>query len=410
MSNFIKYGDYLQINTVMGRTKHIKLSRTYYEIVSQNLVNEQKVEMTSSTIVLPNITKPFHYILEQVNLDNYVFYAKDATHFNINGSYSYRSTISSFDKIKIEYNLLSFTTEKSFNDQSINLDQKNILQSLDISNSDITILLIGETGTGKSTQARKIHEMHNKLGPFIHVNLSSFAPSLIESELFGHVKGAFTGATADKRGAFLDANEGTLFLDEIDSLPMEIQVKLLLFFDNFSIRPVGSNLERKINTSVIIASGTPLERLLEEKRIRQDFYFRITSGFQVKLKPLRDNPDQIEELCQSFCLKANIMISHKLIEFYKQQKWPGNIRQLMAHLKKKKIMAGNSAKIDLDSSDLELNSNILKNQNLFYHLKSLEEFKKDYIQKVFYDCDGNHQDCLKILDISYNTLRRYVAV
>ncbi|MFN8371113.1 MAG: sigma 54-interacting transcriptional regulator [Bacteriovoracaceae bacterium] len=410
MSNFIKYGDYLQINTVMGRTKHIKLNRTYYEIVSQNLINEQKVEATSYTIVLPNITRPFHYILECNSDQNYIFYAKDATHFNINGSYSYRSTISSFDKIKIEYNLLSFITEKTHTDHSTSLEQDNSMSNIDFSNSEITILLVGETGTGKSTKARKIHEMHKKIGPFIHVNLSSFAPSLIESELFGHVKGAFTGATNDKRGAFLDANEGTLFLDEIDSLPLEIQVKLLLFFDNFTIRPVGSNCEKKIRTSVIIASGTPLERLLEEKRIRQDFYFRITSGFQIKLKPLRESPEQIEEICQNFCLKENIMISHKLIEFYKQQKWPGNIRQLIAHLKKKKLLAHHSSKIDLDSHDLELNSNIVKNQNLFHHLKSLEEFKKDYIQKVFYDCDGNHHDCLKILDISYNTLKRYVSV
>lgn len=129
------------------------------------------------------------------------------------------------------------------------------------------IFLSGETGTGKSTLAREIHDISSRSKePFVQINIASFSQNLVESELFGHAKGAFTGALFEKRGIFLEANKGTLFLDEIDSLSFELQTKLLLFLDDLKIRAVGSNHDKKVDVRLIVASGENLEDLIQKRR------------------------------------------------------------------------------------------------------------------------------------------------
>ena len=160
-------------------------------------------------------------------------------------------------------------------------------------NSDLKILISGETGTGKSHLARKVHEKSGRLGEFVAINLSSFNPQLIESELFGHKKGSFTGAIHDKTGAFSMAKNGTLFLDEIDSLPLDLQTKLLTFIDNKKFRRVGDTKEESINTRLIFASGRPLEQLVEQGSFRKDLFFRLKSGHSVEMASLRNDIPRI---------------------------------------------------------------------------------------------------------------------
>ena len=213
---------------------------------------------------------------------------------------------------------------------------KGSLELLDekIVKSKVPILIEGETGVGKTHIARKIHEASGCQGEFVHVNLCSFSPGLIESELFGHIRGAFTGAMNDKKGALREAREGTLFLDEIDSLSIEMQTKLLLFLEDFLVRPVGSAIKYPVQTRVICAAGKDLGEMVKEGFMRKDFYFRISSGKKLKLKSLREDPSRVESIMNKFALDKDIYFSPKLYEFYKSLPWPGNIRQLVGHLQK----------------------------------------------------------------------------
>ena len=194
-----------------------------------------------------------------------------------------------------------------------------ILKNHKLIRSDLNILIQGETGTGKTRLARRIHDESGSSGDFVHINLSSFSPSLIESELFGYQKGSFTGAIKNKVGALASANFGTLFIDEIDSLPFALQTKLLLFLDDQKFSPVGSRQVLSANTRIIFASGRSLIDLVKRGSMREDFYFRIISGHEIRMRPLRDCPELIDRLINHFSIKNNVSLTIKLKEFYKAQ-------------------------------------------------------------------------------------------
>ena len=264
--------------------------------------------------------------------------------------------------------------------------------------------LQGETGTGKSELARKIHRESGRGGNFVQINLSSFSEGLIESELFGHVKGAFTGAVSPKRGAIIEANRGTLFLDEIDSLPISIQTKLLLFLDSKKIRAVGSHTEEKVDARLIFASGRNLRELTGERMMRRDFYYRISSGVTLTLKPLRNDKEKIKDICDHFFQKEGLSIPGKLMEFYLGYHWPGNIRQLLGHLNKKKVMC-HKYKWDFDHLDEELIGDALSLIQEHKQFCTIEELKQSYAYKVYLSFDRSVKDAAKMLNITPNTLR-----
>ena len=162
-------------------------------------------------------------------------------------------------------------------------------------NSSMPILLIGETGTGKTTIAKKIHDESGVGGNFVHLNLSSFSQSLIESEIFGHRKGAFTGAISDKKGAILEANKGTLFLDEIDSIDISLQTKLLTFLDNGEFRAVGGGSNTS-DVRMIYSSGKNIKDLVASGEMRLDFYFRLKNSLCLEVPNLRDNKDYLKDI------------------------------------------------------------------------------------------------------------------
>lgn len=200
---------------------------------------------------------------------------------------------------------------------------------------DTTVLVRGENGTGKELVARAIHfNSPRKDGPFIAINCGAIPESLMESELFGHEKGAFTGAVERKIGQFQNANNGTLFLDEIGELRPEMQVKLLRVLQEKKFTPVGSSREVKTNARIIAATNRNLEKMMEDSSFREDLFYRL-NVMPIFLPPLRDRADDIPFLIQSFIKKFSKThnspiqsVSPKAIDLLKQYRWPGNIREL----------------------------------------------------------------------------------
>lgn len=237
------------------------------------------------------------------------------------------------------------------------------------------------------------------------MNLSAFSPSLIESELFGHVKGAFTGAIHSKKGAILEAHKGTLFLDEIDSLTTDLQTKLLLFLDNYEVRAVGGDSTMAADVRMIFASGTKLSVKVENKEMRKDFYYRLQAGSLVVLDTLRSKPERIIEFCRSFENTHAVVFDKDLISFYSTCEWPGNIRQLQSHLMKKKILS-DGKKLIFDDMDKELvTAKITLESN---NIQPLEKIKIDYCHQVYLKMDRNITKTAKTLELCHNTLKSYL--
>jgi hypothetical protein len=271
--------------------------------------------------------------------------------------------------------------------------------------SNLNILLEGETGTGKGHLARQIHEESGRVGDFVQVNLSSFGASLIESEIFGHVKGSFTGALADKKGALESANYGTLFLDEIDSLPLDVQTKLLIYLDDQKFRRVGDSREVRTDTRFVFASGRPLSQQVSNGVMRRDFFYRIQSGLIHQLPSLRSRPRLIEEFCQSYADKEKLKIPKELVTYYSQQLWPGNYRQLKGHLDLKNVYYGKRPWL-FDLHDMKLKSGGASD-GLFAsgERRSLKEVKKYYVQKVFYELGRDLKLTSEILKTAPQTVK-----
>ena len=205
--------------------------------------------------------------------------------------------------------------------------------------SDTTILLEGETGTGKSAAARSIHlASPRKNKPFIMVDCSSLPDNLLESELFGHEKGSFTGAYSKRIGAFEEASSGTIFLDEIGEIPIGLQAKLLAAFENREIRPVGANRSKPVDIRIIAATNRDLRCEVNAKRFREDLYYRL-AVVKIQVPPLRQRLDDLPLLMRDLLERLGVpderiesIVTPKLVESLRSSAWPGNIRQLRNYL------------------------------------------------------------------------------
>jgi DNA-binding NtrC family response regulator len=204
-----------------------------------------------------------------------------------------------------------------------------------IANAKSNVLLLGETGTGKELIARAIHYNSNRAElPFIPINCTAIPETLMESELFGHVKGAFTGAVTSKKGLFEEAHSGTVFLDEIGDLSLTLQAKLLRVLEDQQIRPVGSTRSIKVDLRFVCATNRNLQEFVHESKFREDLFYRI-NAITINIPPLRERMDDIEELVRYFIEKYSVEsskqvagIEQKALDCLKQYSWPGNIREL----------------------------------------------------------------------------------
>ncbi len=207
--------------------------------------------------------------------------------------------------------------------------------------TDITILITGPSGTGKELFARAIHHHSNRrTGSFVAVDCSAIPETLLESELFGHLKGSFTNAYNAKKGLFEEAHEGTLFLDEVSNIPMATQAKLLRFLQESEIRPVGATESKKVNVRIVAATNRDLKTMVQEGIFREDLYFRL-SVIPLNLPPLIERPEDIEMLIDYFLRKIShdmkghtVTITRRAVDKMLGHKWPGNVRELENALKR----------------------------------------------------------------------------
>ena len=202
----------------------------------------------------------------------------------------------------------------------------------DVAGSDSTVLIEGETGTGKELVAEELHTHSNrKAGPFVVFDCGAIPGELIESALFGHVKGSFTGAIADRKGAFAEAQGGTIFLDEIGELPLELQPSLLRALDKKAVRRVGSNMYEKVDVRIVAATHRDLRAEIAGKRFREDLYYRL-AVIRVALPPLRDRggdiPFLVEHFLRHFAGERSLAITPDDHARLVRHSWPGNVREL----------------------------------------------------------------------------------
>ncbi|MEI8348301.1 MAG: sigma 54-interacting transcriptional regulator, partial [Pseudomonadota bacterium] len=258
----LRPGDNMIISPMQGNQRVLTLKYAQYNISSSD---GHQVEQKFGEIRLPMLPGhifEFSLILCRSHLDplsdteaRYFLRANSSLPFRLNGSFSYFSFLERGDQVMVGLNKMHFTPPGESDNHQQQLLNNPILSDENLLRSDMSILLEGETGTGKTFLAKKIHEYARRPGRLVHLNLSSFSTQLLESEIFGHIKGAFTSAINSKRGALLEADRGTLFLDEIDSLNWEIQTKLLLFLDSKEVRPVGGDRAQQVDVRLIFASG-----------------------------------------------------------------------------------------------------------------------------------------------------------
>jgi transcriptional regulator with GAF, ATPase, and Fis domain len=211
--------------------------------------------------------------------------------------------------------------------------------------SDVPVLIQGESGTGKELVARALHD-HSKRRdrPFLAENCAAISPNLLESELFGHKRGSFTGAVADRAGHFVAADGGTVFLDEIGDMPLEMQAKLLRVLESGEVRPVGSNKIRKVDVRIVAATNKDLVLLCRERAFREDLYFRL-NVVTLQLPPLRARREDIPLLAEYFLhrtgreLDKELELSPEAIRAFQAWSWPGNVRELENEIRRAGVFA-----------------------------------------------------------------------
>jgi len=229
-----------------------------------------------------------------------------------------------------------------------------------VATSDASVLILGESGTGKEMAARAIHQRSNRCdGPFVAINCSAIPETLLESELFGHEKGAFTGAHVQRKGRIETASGGTLFLDEIGDIPLPIQVKLLRFLQEQTIERIGGRQEIQVDTRVVAATNVDLPKAMAEGRFREDLFYRL-AVVRFTLPPLRERNEDIRLLAQAFLNqfasesgKSSLSFAPEAIRAIHNHPWPGNVRELQNKVRRAVIMCESNR---ISADDLELHT------------------------------------------------------
>ncbi len=275
-----------------------------------------------------------------------------------------------------------------------------------IAPTELTVLLAGETGTGKDVIARAIHARSGRAnGPLVVFDCAAVAPTLIENELFGHVKGAFTGATMDAVGAFERANGGTLLLDEIGELSLELQPKLLRALEQRTVRPVGASKEVPIDVRIIAASHRNLERQVKQGTWRQDLFFRV-SVVTVEIPPLRQRMDDLPMLVDSFVAQAGkkMRVSPETVRILSAYEWPGNIRELRNVVESAVALADGDVLEPRHLVFFAPNNKEPSLSGLELAGKSLETIERAAIVQTLDRLKGNKTQAAKALGISTSTI------
>ena len=280
-----------------------------------------------------------------------------------------------------------------------------------IADTSGNILVEGDTGTGKEVIARVIHQTSGRKDkPFVVVNCAAIPEGLLESELFGHVKGAFTDAKSDKKGLFLEAADGTLLLDEIGEMEMGLQAKILRVLQDRQIRPVGSTHFLPVHARVIAATNKNLKAEVEGGRFREDLYYRLNI-FKIEVPPLRERREDIPLLIREFLNRHALKgveaeVSREAMRFFLDYPWPGNIREL-ENVIERGVFLAEGGEISLHDLPREMLA-ACQEQTVFSFglIKPLAEIEMEYIKYVLGKCDGNKQKTATLLGINRKTIHR----
>lgn len=286
-----------------------------------------------------------------------------------------------------------------------------------LAGSDLNVLVLGETGTGKELVARELHgKSHRDSGPFIAVNCGAIPPTLMESTLFGHVRGAFTGASRDQPGKIQQSQGGTLFLDEVGDLPLELQVKLLRAIQEKVIEPVGATQPVKVDFRVVAATHRNLEEEVAEGRFRQDLYYRL-NGASLLVPPLRDRGGDVIRLSEHFLAEQDpeLTLTEEARDKLVNHSWPGNVRELQQVVSRAAVLCEGTK---VTEEDIELQARMPTPQGgsewwLENDAGSLKEaqlaFSRAFVRRTLDEASGSRSEASSKLGISERTLYRILA-
>ncbi|OOV87677.1 sigma-54-dependent Fis family transcriptional regulator [Oceanospirillum linum] len=275
------------------------------------------------------------------------------------------------------------------------------------------VLIEGESGTGKELAARALHENSGRTGAFVPVNCGAIAADILESELFGHTKGAFTGAQKAREGLFSFASGGTLFLDEIGEMPLAMQAKLLRVLELKAVRPVGSEQEVSIDVRIVAATNRNLQEEVKEGRFREDLYYRL-NVLTLTLPPLRDRPEDIPTLVHSFSRRLSkelglppVPLTHEDMSAISGYSWPGNIRELKNFVERCILLGRLPIETFVSGDTLSQNRETAQAEGRGYPSTwAMDEVEKHHILQVLSEFQGNKSAAARQLGISRKTLDR----
>jgi formate hydrogenlyase transcriptional activator len=368
-----------QIQEVLSRVAtHLTLKHLQQELIEANTLLEQKVaERTEKLLQALQEVKELKNRLQEEN-----------TYLQ--------------EEIKLTHNFGEIITQSQV--------VKKVLEKVSqVAGTQATVLILGESGTGKELLARAVHQLSSRKNrPLVKVNCAALPANLIESELFGHEKGAFTGAIAKRIGRFELAHEGTIFLDEIGELPLELQAKLLRVLQEGEFERLGNAHTMKVNVRVIAATNRDLEKCIAEGTFREDLYYRL-NVFPIQIPPLRERKEDIPVLIQYFCRKFETKIGKKIsvipkkvLDTLQDYYWPGNIRELENIIERAVIISS--------GKELELGDWLPRKNNSFPKettLISLEECERNHIVAVLEKTNwkvSGEKGAAKILNLVPTTL------
>jgi DNA-binding NtrC family response regulator len=317
-------------------------------------------------------------------------------------------------KIKEENIQLKNKIKESYSSVNVvgsSTEMRNIMDIIRrVSSTTASVLIAGESGTGKELIANIIHYNSSRSnGPFIKVNCAAFAEGVLESEIFGHEKGAFTGAISTKKGRFELAHGGTLFMDEVGDLPLGVQVKLLRFLQEHTFERVGGNKTHLVDVRIISATNRNIESMLKEGSFREDLYYRL-KVITIEVPPLRKRKGDIEELTRFFLKKFSEIhnrhitgISDETMATIKSYDWPGNVRELMSFVESCVVLTRNNY---ITNDDIPEYLFSIHNNNQPNAVGVLEENERQIIIDTLKSTRGNKVEAAKILGIGLRTLYR----
>ena len=315
-------------------------------------------------------------------------------------------------------------SEKIIGDSPVMLELYKILGR--VASTDSSLLITGETGTGKDLFARAVHSHSARRdGPFITVNCASIPGELLESELFGHEKGAFTGATGQRVGKFELADGGTLFLDEIGTMRLDLQAKLLRFLQHSEFERVGSSQTIHVNVRVIAATNADLRKLTQQDIFREDLFYRLMV-VPVDIPPLRERKEDIPALAKYFVehynakYSLNFKLSKEFNAVLKAREWPGNVRELENYIHRMVVLQSDSLGINEnipvgipgnrgDETIDSIVSELIESGSSDLLDAAYERIEKPLLTKVMSRVGDNQSETAKMLGISRNTLRKMLA-